>query len=63
MTENPDKSSDPWEEATWQGHEKAQLRRMAAVPFARKLELLEEMHLRFLWMQRQATKAKPNASR
>ena len=48
--DNP-QPSDPWQEATWEGHEKAQLKRMAKIPFSRKLELLEEMHLRFLRMQ------------
>jgi hypothetical protein len=51
MMQDPRKDAgDAWAEATWEGHEKAQHKRMAAIPFARKLELLEEMHLRFLRM-------------
>lgn len=58
MMQDPRKNSDdPWAEATWEGHEKAQDRRMAAIPFARKLELLEQMHLRFLRMRASAAKA------
>jgi hypothetical protein len=43
---------DPWQEVSWEAHEHAQLLRMAKIPFARKLEMLEEMHQMFLHMQK-----------
>ncbi len=59
MSDIPDQqqASDPWQEATWEGHEKAQLKRMAKIPFSRKLEILEEMQRRFLQMR--ATPPRP----
>ena len=61
--EPQDTPEDAWAEATWEGHEKAQLRRMALIPFARKLEMLEEMHLRFLFMQKSMPKRDNSSSR
>jgi len=43
---------DPWQQVSWEAHEKAQLKRMALIPFPRKLEMLEEMHQMFLQMQK-----------
>jgi len=42
--------TDPWQEVGWESHESAQLKRMAKIPFSRKLEILEEMQRRFLQM-------------
>jgi len=56
-------SIDPWAQTTWEAHERAQARRMAALPFARKLEMLEEMHLRFLHMQKSSQNRQPPAHR
>jgi hypothetical protein len=41
MTETHDKAQLIWENG-WDGHEKAQLLRMAALPFEEKLRWLEE---------------------
>lgn len=44
---------DPWFASTWKGNDLDQLRRAAAIPFARKVEILEEVHRRFLVLERQ----------
>ena len=45
MTQLPENAAPPrgWEAGTWDGLERAQLREWAKIPFAHKVELLEEM--------------------
>jgi hypothetical protein len=47
-----DPESDPFATTQWDTHRREQLQRWARIPFARKLEMLEEAHLMSLEFQR-----------
>ena len=56
-------ADDPWQEVGWETHRRAQMKRWAAIPFAQKLEWLENAQELSLQLKRsreeQAGKATP----
>lgn len=55
MSEVKETEAQLWQEASdWESHKQAQLRRMAKLPLADKLQWLEEAHLMVLHLQGKA---------
>ena len=63
MSALPENSPPPrgWEAGSWDGLERAQLREWARIPFARKVELLEEMQAIAMQLQRSRAAVTPGA--
>jgi cell division septum initiation protein DivIVA len=52
--------ANDWKAESWAEHEINQMLRMAQLPFAQKLEWLEEAHEMVLSMQRAQSEVEPN---